>query len=135
MTWLQALWLERCLASEYITRRGRAWPERVRSPSIVAWNIDSPVSALDMASRFSIGSVAKFALTAAQLGLLQSSSGVQAGSFESCPNNTPLRCQNSTTVENTCCFNAPGGQLLQTQFWDSSPATGPSDSWTVHGLW
>ncbi len=23
----------------------------------------------------------------------------------------------------------------QSQFWDSSPSTGPSDSWTIHGLW
>ncbi|KAL8678737.1 MAG: hypothetical protein Q9186_004928 [Xanthomendoza sp. 1 TL-2023] len=35
----------------------------------------------------------------------------------------------------TCCFNAPGGLLLQTQFWDTNPPTGPSNSWTVHGLW
>ncbi|KAM0504500.1 hypothetical protein ACHAP0_002267 [Verticillium nonalfalfae] len=25
--------------------------------------------------------------------------------------------------------------ILQTQFWDSNPATGPDDSWTIHGLW
>jgi len=24
---------------------------------------------------------------------------------------------------------------LQTQFWDTDPATGPTDSWTIHGLW
>ena len=24
---------------------------------------------------------------------------------------------------------------VQTQFWDASPSTGPSDSWTIHGLW
>lgn len=24
---------------------------------------------------------------------------------------------------------------LQTQFWDASPSTGPTDSWTIHGLW
>lgn len=24
---------------------------------------------------------------------------------------------------------------MQTQFWDADPATGPSDSWTIHGLW
>jgi hypothetical protein len=33
------------------------------------------------------------------------------------------------------CFNSPGGALLQTQFWDTAPVTGPVDSWTVHGLW
>ncbi|MCJ1481941.1 ribonuclease T2-like [Schaereria dolodes] len=36
---------------------------------------------------------------------------------------------------NTCCLNSPGGQLLQTQFWDTDPATGPADHWTIHGLW
>jgi ribonuclease T2 len=25
--------------------------------------------------------------------------------------------------------------LVQTQFWDTSPSTGPSNSWTIHGLW
>ncbi|KAK2592345.1 Ribonuclease T2 precursor (RNase T2) [Conoideocrella luteorostrata] len=53
---------------------------------------------------------------------------------QSCPADLPLSCHNETTVENTCCF-IPYGQLLQTQFWDAQPATGPSDSWTIHGLW
>jgi ribonuclease T2 len=44
-------------------------------------------------------------------------------------------CQNTTVVTDLCCFNAPGGQFLQTQFWDTDPATGPSNSWTIHGLW
>ncbi|POY72051.1 hypothetical protein BMF94_4921 [Rhodotorula taiwanensis] len=34
-----------------------------------------------------------------------------------------------------CCTNVPGGFLLQTQFWDTAPSTGPNNSWTVHGLW
>nr|BAC00516.1 ribonuclease T2 [Irpex lacteus] len=42
-------------------------------------------------------------------------------------------CSNSD--DGTCCFEAPGGLLLQTQFWDTDPSTGPSDSWTIHGLW
>lgn len=46
----------------------------------------------------------------------------------------PLSCSN-TTAQNTCCFNYPGGELLQTQFWDTDPATGPPNHWTVHGLW
>ncbi|OQO05152.1 hypothetical protein B0A48_08172 [Cryoendolithus antarcticus] len=50
-------------------------------------------------------------------------------------NNPQLSCHNTTVQTNLCCFNAPGGSLLQTQFWDSSPPTGPSNSWTVHGLW
>ena len=52
----------------------------------------------------------------------------------SCP--TPeLSCHNTTAQANLCCFNSPGGALLQTQFWDTNPPTGPSDSWTLHGLW
>jgi ribonuclease T2 len=42
-------------------------------------------------------------------------------------------CQGSST--NTCCFNTPGGLFQQVQFWDTDPATGPEDSWTIHGLW
>ncbi|KAB8299782.1 hypothetical protein EYC80_000034 [Monilinia laxa] len=53
---------------------------------------------------------------------------------------TPLTCSSpalscSGSSTNTCCFNTPGGQLVQTQFWDANPATGPSNSWTIHGLW
>ncbi|KAJ7103222.1 ribonuclease T2 [Mycena belliarum] len=44
-------------------------------------------------------------------------------------------CTNTSAVADLCCFQAPGGLLLQTQFWDTSPPTGPSDSWTIHGLW
>jgi ribonuclease T2 len=51
----------------------------------------------------------------------------------SCP--TPeLSCHNTTAQANLCCFNSPGGALLQTQFWDTSPPTGPDDSWTLHGM-
>ena len=47
----------------------------------------------------------------------------------------PLSCTNTTAVQDLCCFNYPGGELLQTQFWDTDPATGPANHWTVHGLW
>lgn len=78
---------------------------------------------------------------------------VLAGSPKTC-SNPQLSCQNTTSVSDLCCFNAPGGQLVQTQFWDTSiffalwclalknrdwqfsdPSTGPSNSWTIHGLW
>jgi len=49
--------------------------------------------------------------------------------------NTQISCHNTTAVSNLCCFESPGGLLLQTQFWDTNPPTGPSDSWTIHGLW
>ena len=57
-----------------------------------------------------------------------------AGHHEFCLD-FPLSCTNKTAVPNTCCFNYPGGSLLQTQFWDTDPATGPANHWTVHGLW
>lgn len=60
--------------------------------------------------------------------------GSAAASSVACSANVPLSCHNTTAVD-TCCFNYPGGHLLQTQFWDTNPATGPSDSWTIHGLW
>ncbi|KAJ6459680.1 ribonuclease T2 [Mycena sanguinolenta] len=44
-------------------------------------------------------------------------------------------CHNTTAESNLCCFEAPGGLLLQTQFWDTNPEVGPTNSWTIHGLW
>lgn len=35
----------------------------------------------------------------------------------------------------TCCINAPSGHFLATQFWDTQPALGANDTWTLHGLW
>jgi ribonuclease T2 len=81
----------------------------------------------------SLRSFSKFALGGAQV-LLGSGRTVLGGTPLTC-SNPQLSCHNTTVVENLCCFNAPGGQLLQTQFWDTAPATGPDDSWTLHGLW
>ncbi|CEL56543.1 ribonuclease T2 family, putative [Rhizoctonia solani AG-1 IB] len=53
----------------------------------------------------------------------------------SCSTTGSASCTNTTVQSNLCCFEYPGGQLLQTQFWDFNPSTGPSDSWTIHGLW
>ncbi|PWY99747.1 base non-specific and adenylic acid preferential ribonuclease [Testicularia cyperi] len=45
-------------------------------------------------------------------------------------------CLSCTSCSNDACnTNTPGGLLLLTQFWDYSPPIGPSDSWTIHGLW
>lgn len=55
-------------------------------------------------------------------------------SFQQC-GELELSCQTSYHGQDTCCFNYPGGQMLQTQFWDADPAIGPKDSWTIHGLW
>lgn len=66
---------------------------------------------------------------------------------DKCPLNTPLTCQNETSIDNSCCFEYPGGIFMQTQFWNSKPSKrdlneteivnelGPLDSFTVHGLW
>lgn len=81
-----------------------------------------------------------FALGSAQIALFSSSSPslVSAGTPVSCPN-PGLSCQSSSSpfgdAADSCCLNSPGGQLLVTQFWDTKPSTGPSDSWTIHGLW
>ncbi|KZO93975.1 ribonuclease Le37 [Calocera viscosa TUFC12733] len=65
-------------------------------------------------------------------------SHLDAGSLfgrTSCGTNTPLSCHNTTKQTNLCCFESPGGSILQTQFWDTDPSTGPTNSWTIHGLW
>ncbi|KAF1843849.1 ribonuclease T2 [Cucurbitaria berberidis CBS 394.84] len=83
----------------------------------------------------SLRTLSKFAFSGAQV--LLGGVGTQRvmGAYtQSCPA-PQLSCHNTTVVENLCCFNAPGGQILQTQFWDTTPATGPEDSWTLHGLW
>lgn len=60
---------------------------------------------------------------------------VQRKDGASCPANLPNTCTNSTPIENSCCFESPGGILLQTQFWDYSPAIGGDKTFTLHGLW
>ncbi|KAH8724625.1 ribonuclease T2-like protein [Phaeosphaeriaceae sp. PMI808] len=81
----------------------------------------------------SLRTLSKLAFGGAQV-LLGGGQGVVGGFVQTCES-PQLSCHNTTVVENLCCFNAPGGQLLQTQFWDTNPPTGPDDSWTLHGLW
>ncbi|XHF97693.1 ribonuclease T2-like [Aspergillus wentii] len=59
---------------------------------------------------------------------------IPENALQSCPK-PELSCQAKYHGQDTCCFNYPGGSLLQTQFWDTDPAVGPDDSWTIHGLW
>lgn len=88
----------------------------------------------------SIRSISLFATNAVQMVLggvspnkiRQASYDLSASASCSSPQ---LSCHNTSAVQDLCCFNAPGGSLLQTQFWDTDPATGPDDSWTIHGLW
>lgn len=53
----------------------------------------------------------------------------------SCPLDLPYSCTNSTPIENSCCFENPGGIMLQTQFWDYYPPIGGNETFTLHGLW
>jgi len=59
----------------------------------------------------------------------------QVFSNSNCPSSIPLSCENTTVVKDMCCYEYPGGVMLQTQFWDYNPSNGPNDSFTVHGLW
>ncbi|KAJ6013904.1 hypothetical protein N7540_008495 [Penicillium herquei] len=61
--------------------------------------------------------------------------GATAGLIGCSTTDEVLSCHNTTEVTDMCCFNYPGGALLQVQFWDTDPSTGPTDSWTIHGLW
>jgi ribonuclease T2 len=85
----------------------------------------------------------KVALSAGQL-LLSStdlSPILVPGPPRSCPANPPLSCQVPQPLTDSCCFNSPGGQFAQTQFWNSDETKGPpgylgpKESWTIHGLW
>ncbi|KAK9448221.1 ribonuclease T2-like protein [Limtongia smithiae] len=58
--------------------------------------------------------------------------------FHSCPlpDSSLFSCHLPLSAPvDTCCVNAPGGQLLLAQFWDFAPGVGPEDKWTLHGLW
>ncbi|KAH8699153.1 putative ribonuclease T2 [Talaromyces proteolyticus] len=73
------------------------------------------------------------------LGLLAIGAAVNGvlASIQTCNNNSSsISCSSgSSSATGSCCLEAPGGLLLQTQFWDTNPAVGPSDSWGIHGLW
>lgn len=55
--------------------------------------------------------------------------------YPNCPIDVPMSCMNKTLVSDSCCFEYPGGVVLQTQFWDYYPPVGPDDLFTLHGLW
>lgn len=70
-----------------------------------------------------------------QAPLINSNTYIPFSDAPSCPTDGAISCHNNTYAGDSCCFVYPGGQLLQTQFWDAIPAIGPADSWTLHGLW
>ncbi len=71
-----------------------------------------PLSSIMSSFLPSIKALSKAALTYSQLALLSTSNTVSGGTPETC-SNPQTSCQNTSAVANTCCFNAPGGQLLQ----------------------
>lgn len=48
-----------------------------------------------------------------------------------CPTSSkiPYSCHNTTVQSNTCCFESPGGLLMQVQLWDTTGQTGQHDQW------
>ena len=79
-------------------------------------------------------SLSQIALGVAQVAFF-SFKPASAGHHQICGHEYPLSYHNTIAIANTCYFNAPGGSLLQTQLWDTNPATGPANSWRIHGLW
>lgn len=57
----------------------------------------------------------------------------------SCPIDGPISCLDkkpASSDEPSCCFVAPGGRILLTQFWDRQVHVGGAEEdWTLHGLW
>lgn len=88
----------------------------------------------------SIKSLAQLALTGPQMLLGSSPSSVLQSPLEAC-SQPHLSCHAAHGPVNTCCTPTPGGQIALTQFWNSDASAGqpgyvgPSDSWTLHGLW
>jgi ribonuclease T2 len=76
------------------------------------------------------------AVVSAQDPVVFNTSSPLFGSLTNCGTSGPLSCgDGDPSQEDLCCYEYPGGLLLQTQFWDTRPAVGPDDSWTIHGLW
>ncbi|KAG2076934.1 ribonuclease T2 [Suillus decipiens] len=60
----------------------------------------------------------------------------QSSSGSGCGTSGPISCSNTNTpAADTCCYESPGGLIMQTQLWDTDVAGSPENSWTIHGLW
>jgi len=75
------------------------------------------------------------AVVSAQDPAVFNTSSTLFGTLTDCGTSGPPSCGGDSSDQNLCCYESPGGLLLQTQFWDTKPSTGPVDSWTIHGLW
>jgi len=91
-------------------------------------SIDISIIPRDMPSLFSsIRTASKAALAYSQMVLLSSGNSALGGSPPSC-SNPQTSCQNTTIVQDTCCFNAPGGQLLQVRAMEIPPEVHADDA-------
>ncbi len=99
--------------------------------------VDSSSTSSDASTTTSSESSSTSTVQSSSVAAPSSSSPVptQLPLFNSCPNDLPLSCSTGATDVDSCCVETPGGVLLQTQFWDYDPATGPKNEWTIHGLW
>lgn len=85
-----------------------------------------------MISRIVVGAT----IAALSTGTLALSSGCGTSGPTSCSSSAQSSLVTFTEDgKNATCCTEQEGLLLQTQFWDYNPATGPDDSWTIHGLW
>ena len=78
----------------------------------------------------SLKTLSKAVWTYSQLAFISSSGTVLGGSPDTC-SNPQTSCQNTSAVANTCCFNAPGGQLLQVRRHLHGPSPSPSHTHTL----
>ncbi|KAG9045986.1 ribonuclease T2-like [Tulasnella sp. UAMH 9824] len=61
-------------------------------------------------------------------------SGSELVARTTCGTSGPQTCHNTTAQSNLCCFESPGGQIVQVQFWDTNPSTGPTNSWSRRSM-
>lgn len=107
-----------------------AWRARIYNASIACMGeggtaLDvtrTHTSSSTMASSRSVSAYALSFLGTAQavLGMTSpiSRDNIFGRASASCSSGGQLSCHNTSAVADLCCFNAPGGALLQTQFWD-----------------
>jgi len=117
-----------------------AWSAGIHNGSFAqqserAWNIIDNMPSLRSISGYALSAAALAQSVLAGNSISSNKARQLENAASASCSNPQLSCHNTTVQTNLCCFNAPGGSLLQTQFWDTNPPTGPSDSWTIHGLW
>ncbi|KAI9854416.1 MAG: ribonuclease T2-like [Vezdaea acicularis] len=125
MRWLKELGFQ--LRAQVQDAAASSLPAAVPSPAL---KLSDKIPSSNMIP--SLRTLAKFFMGSTQIAMGPAYHSARAQS-PTCPAGGPLSC--SSSAAGTCCYNAPGGLLLQTQFWDASPSTGPNNSWTIHGLW